>query len=354
MMNFLQRPALRGFRITERRTQASGNGHTVADRTEVTDTAFHWPLRFPIAALLLFAAAAKVVNAPIILAGDGLLASRPLLLAAIAFEAAAGMYLLIGNERRAWLLALGTFSVLAASAGYAVVAGKDCNCIAKQISPHFMLVLDVAVLLLALWFRPTRPSAAASAPAAPVQSPNELSQLRATKRTKATTALVCSTFAALFAGVATARLAVQFTDDSLDYLIADQLIGKRWPIDSRYHPDLKALESGRWMVLIVRPDCEHCQELISDHFPNPHWHRPNERTAMFAAHNGKWAFQFDTIALNLSGHTAIHWRNDPYFASPVVCLLDDGAVVDSASGGDASGFIAQAELQTAGDVVPSE
>ena len=75
MMNFPQRPALRGFRITERRTQASDNGHTVAGRTEVTDTAFHWPLRFPIAALLLFAAGAKVVNAPIVLAGDGLLAS---------------------------------------------------------------------------------------------------------------------------------------------------------------------------------------------------------------------------------------------------------------------------------------
>ena len=70
-MNFLERPALRGFRITERRAQASGNDQAVTSRTEVTETPFRWPLRFPIAALLLFAAAAKVVVVRARLAVDG-------------------------------------------------------------------------------------------------------------------------------------------------------------------------------------------------------------------------------------------------------------------------------------------
>jgi hypothetical protein len=85
-MNFLQRPARRGFRITERRTQASGNGHPVASPVRVSEAQVRWPLRFPIAALLLFTAVSKVVNASGILAENGLLASSPpLLLVGIAF-----------------------------------------------------------------------------------------------------------------------------------------------------------------------------------------------------------------------------------------------------------------------------
>ena len=61
-MNFLQRPALRGFRITERRTQASGNGLSLASGTEVTATPFRWPLWFPIAALLLVAGAVSLAS----------------------------------------------------------------------------------------------------------------------------------------------------------------------------------------------------------------------------------------------------------------------------------------------------
>ncbi len=59
---------------------------------------YHWPLRFPIAAILLFGAGAKMINAPAILLGDGLLASQHLLLSVIGFEAAVGTWLQVRNN----------------------------------------------------------------------------------------------------------------------------------------------------------------------------------------------------------------------------------------------------------------
>ena len=87
MVNFLQRPALRGFRIAERRTQASGNGHTVARPVRVSEAQVRWPLRFRIAALLFVPARLIVFAAPMMLTRDGLLAPQSSPLTAIGCEA---------------------------------------------------------------------------------------------------------------------------------------------------------------------------------------------------------------------------------------------------------------------------
>jgi len=59
------------------------------------------------------------------------------------------------------------------------------------------------------------------------------------------------------------------------------------------------LETGRWLVLIVQADCEHCQDLIAEHFADSRLHRPNERTAMFLAGATTWPFQLDQISLRV-------------------------------------------------------
>ncbi len=93
-------------------------------------------------------------NGPQILAGDGLLSSRSVLLAVLVLEAAMAIYVLIGNPFRAWWLTLGMFTAFALSAGYALATGQDCNCISNHVGPRFMLPLDLAVVAFAIWLRP--------------------------------------------------------------------------------------------------------------------------------------------------------------------------------------------------------
>ena len=274
-------------------------------------------LRFGIAALLVVAAGAKILNVGQILSGDGLLSSRSLLLAVIAFEAAVATYLLIGNTVRSWWLTLATFSAFAVSAGYAIATGQDCNCIADGIGPQFMLPLDLTVLALTMWCRPK---------ADPVpQNGNEMEKV-----------VSCVVVAALFVCAAGFRELDVDRDDPLEFLIADTMIHKPWPLNSRLQPELKPLETGRWLVLVIRRDCTHCRELLSNYFSDPGTHRKGERTAVFVTGGVDWPFQLDHVSLDINGNTQVHWATgEPFVASPAVFLVQDG-VVDNASDGNAS------------------
>lgn len=282
-------------------------------------------LRFVVAAILIVAAVAKIANLPQILAGDGLLSNRSLLLAVIGFEAAIAAYLCMASPVSSWRLAILTFAILASTASYAVITGQDCNCIAEAIKPEFMLVLDLTVLALAVWFRPK-----------PSITPSD--SHRTAHFAPCLVVGVALLGSALFREHSVGqRIADQ--DATLEFLIADMLIDKPWPLVSRYHPNLESLQTGEWLVFVVRRDCEHCKEMLSEFFASPGRHRPDERTAVFLAGNSEWPFQFDNVTMDVNGENAILWPNgEPFVASPAVFLLQDGQIVGAADGEDADDF----------------
>ena len=86
------------------------------DTTRPAGGKFGWEyFRFAVAALLFATAVVKIVNMAQILTGGGLLGTMPRLVAVTAFEAAAAVYLIVGNRCLAWLLTLTTFAIFVTS-----------------------------------------------------------------------------------------------------------------------------------------------------------------------------------------------------------------------------------------------
>ena len=312
------------------------------DRTDVDSSrspVISWStVRIPIAGLLLVAAVVKAQEITGILAGDGLLSSRPLLLAAIGIEAALAVYLLFGDHRWSWRSAIAIFSVFAVTSGYAWATGQDCNCIDRRIGPGWMLAIDIVVLITAWYARPNfhSPSGGSDAVAA-----GEGHSGLAPKNQPRTAARILPLSVSLTAGILSITAAqwrhqaiVTADEAQIEYLIPELLIGKRWPLDSRIDPRLKPLETGNWMVVIVRRDCPHCQEFLDKHFADPTWHRPGERTVVFVAGDNQWPFQFDRVELtDIDFQKFISWSHDEAFAtSPSIFLIRSGIVNDGLDG----------------------
>jgi len=334
------------------------------ERSQARLSPISWSqLRIGIAALLIVAAAAKVQDIVPILAGDGLLASQPLLLTAIGVEAALALYLLIGDRRWSWLLTIALFSVFTAVSGYAWFSGQDCNCIAQRIGPGWMLLIDIAVLTFAWWARPqvTLPPGGSDAVAAGEGRTDErIDHHVATALTTSLAPVILSLIAGTVAATAASWRHQTITASSgeqegqIEYLIPELLIGKRWPLDSRIDPRLKPLETGRWMVVIVRRDCPHCQEFLDKHFADPTWHRPGERTAVFVAASDDWLYEFDPKRSEFDPDGTISWRESaPFVASPTSLAIGDGIVLGdlvAMKSGEFSGMDLHAILRVLGSV----
>jgi hypothetical protein len=287
---------------------------------------FGWKqFRFAVAALLLTAAVVKIFNVPEIFAGGGLLATKLRLVAVIGFEGAAATFLIIGNRYWSWLLTLTTFAVFVASAMYALATDQACNCFGEQVSPETMVVVDTVVLLLTVCFRPRD------------------RRLTSVSTVRQLTVTVIA--GALFATLAAVQYEALLHSEDSRLLLADARIGKPWPLDAQKHPQLKALETGRWMVLIVDRECGPCRNLLTHHFGDPATHPQGERTAIFvfAGRSNPWQFQFDRVALDFSNNDFVSWPDlKPVVASPAVFLVVDGIVVDAAEGKWTDSFIRSA------------
>jgi hypothetical protein len=287
---------------------------------------FGWKqFRFAVAALLLTAAVVKIFNVPEIFAGGGLLATKLRLVAVIGFEGAAATFLIIGNRYWSWLLTLTTFAVFVASAMYALATDQACNCFGEQFSPETMVVVDTVVLLLTVCFRPRDRGLA---------SVSTVRQLTVT--------VIAG---ALFATLSALQHEALLRSEESRLMLADVRIGKPWPLDAQKHSKLKALETGRWMILVIDGECGPCRNLIAHHFSDPATHRQGERTAIFVfvGRSDPWQFQFDRVALDFSNNDFVSWPEfKPIVASPAVFIVVDGVVVDAAEGIQADSFIRSA------------
>jgi len=295
--------------------------------------------RFVVAAVLLTAAVVKIFTIPEIIAGRGLLATQPRLVSVIGFEAAVATFLIIGHRFWSWLLALSTFAIFVGSALYALSTDQACNCFGAMVDPEAMVIVDVAVLLLTAFSRPRDGQ---------LTTDGMFRHL-----------VVAGALGGVLATLAAFQYQALLRNEDSRIMLPEARIGKPWPLTAEMHPKLRALETGRWMVLIVKQDCPHCRDLITELFSDPAAHPPGERTAVFVFTDGndEWQFQFDRVAHDLSGSDLVRWTQGPPLVSvPVVFAVVDGVVEDAAVGDEADSLIRSAleQKQAKFPVSPAE
>lgn len=282
-------------------------------------------LRIAVALLLLVAAAAKLIRFVEVESGDGLLSNPWLLCIAIGLESAVAIFVLFAPGTWSRRVILFVFACFIGVSTYAVSTGASCNCIVASIPAKGMLCIDVFVFLFAVLLHPSEDAETSS-----LLQPILLSLIAG----------------ALMTAFATQRQATQrspIDGEPIEYLLADVLVGQRWPLDSRHHPKLAELESGTWLVLIVRRDCEHCKELLDDVFSDPARHPVGTRTAVFVAGENEWPFQFDKVTAGVGTNNVVLWpTGEPFVASPAVFSLSDGKVAAGNDGQQADTFLKQA------------
>lgn len=296
---------------------------SVAETTNSDERRFGWKrFRFVVAAVLLAAAVVKLFTLPEIIAGRGLLATKLRLVSVVGFETAAATFLIVGSRFWSWLLALATFTVFVGAAVYALATDQPCQCFGKRFDPETMVIFDIFVLLLTAFSRPREVEPASRGAA-----------------WQLSLAVIAGGAVAAFA---TIQYDTVLQSEDARLLLWEERMGKPWPLNSHMHPKLSALETGRWMVLIVKRECSHCREMIETHFSDPTAHRPGERTAIFVPVGGgdRWQFQFDRVSFDLSGSDFISWtKGKPIVTNPAVFTLVDGVVKDAADGDKSDFFI---------------
>ncbi|WP_153556811.1 hypothetical protein [Roseimaritima sediminicola] len=149
-------------------------------------------------------------------------------------------------------------------------------------------------------------------------------------------------FGLLACGATAYRDAALADSDDIRFLLAEELLQKPWPLNSDLNSDLTPLETGNWVVLCVRQECELCHELIDEHFADPSTTRSNERTAMFTAGADSWPFAIDRVAIDYEPDGTINWpHGEPFISSPAAFILREGKVVEAADGKNAIELIAK-------------
>ncbi len=280
-------------------------------------------LRLTAAAILFIAAFAKVWFYPVILKGDGLLSKGTALDLAIVFESVAAVVIAVSNVRLSWWLIASIFGCFAVVSTLALVTGRDCNCFGEWFGARVTLPIDLAITIACVLFR--------------IRNPNLHRDSHASSR------LIPFGIVGLIVGIGLVsgghlRLQTSTTDDGTRFLFASDMIGKPWPIDSRLNPLLRELESGKWLVIVARRDCDHCARILQEYFSDPRWHPAETRTILFVAGSNEWSFCLDLLSLIETPAGIVSWSIEPFVSSPAIFLLNNGVVEEAADGPDADGF----------------
>lgn len=276
-------------------------------------------IRWIPAFVLTIAAGFKIYYSPLIVASDGLLSSKGLLCCVVFGELLVAALITFLPNRNSWATAACTFFVLFVVAFYASLADVSCNCFGSSLPSWSSIVIDISILGLCYVAKPTESS----------------------KPVSCRPVVFGLILGSLGVGLMTYRFVSARQSSSLRFLLADELIGARWPLGSNFSSGLSQLESGRWIVLVVRRDCEHCQELLAEHFEDASWSRPGERTALFMAGSSTWPYIFDQVSVEFTPLGSITWPdNEPFVASPAVFLIDEGVITSASDGQDSKVLIA--------------
>ncbi|TWT75285.1 DoxX family protein [Allorhodopirellula solitaria] len=285
----------------------------------VNGTLQPWPVvRMLLAALLLVTGVLKATHSAELLASGGLLGSPAAIASAVGLEWFAAAFIAIGPVRLAQRFAFVLFSVFTLVATWAWWTDQDCGCFGPQTPKGVPLLIDTAALLLVAWsVRSQRKSARVAGPA--------FQSLRASL-------VAGSMLAALSGGFTAWNINHQATAKAMPSWFGENLIGKEFPLLA--DPRFAALvpEQGEVLIVMLRPDCEHCRELVEQWSTTRQELRSTTKVIGISVSPGRWTVMPDLIAAvptNKSADTVITWKDtEPFVASPRVVALKNRIVTD--------------------------
>ena len=287
-------------------------------------------VRILLGGVLLVAAGLKghqLATEPVI--QRGLFGSPLVLLGLVEFEFVFGFWLCAGLHPRAtWWMALFCFGISAEQSLYKVVTGDDqCGCFGRlSVNPGFTLAFDVTVIGALFWVKPisARPQAD-----------------RYSRRLTMFMGLpVFSMLASAYPTAqgetwAMAKISVIGSPIGGSYLRPESWVGKALPM-LEYIDIGDELRRGRWVVVLVRPDCRKCRAML------PRLEEDARRLQRRDSYSAGFALvEFPPLVavdrFELGNHSPfVHARLAPSprwrVETPAIIRISDGTVLSSCTG----------------------
>lgn len=298
-------------------TEASRQPQTGEHRFQAYDA-----VRVVLALLLLAAAGLKgyaLATGPV--AEEGLLTSRWFLIAVVEGELLLGLWLVSGLWAKAgWGVALACFGGFAVVSLYKASIGEgSCGCFGQaQVSPWFMLGLDIAAITALVLFRPGIQSA----------SPDSA------RRWRFASATVLALLIGVPGGLAMGSYRPATVDDVADSVVDGGLVvlepetwvGQQFPLLP--HIDIgEQLSKGEWLVVLYRHDCPHCIQMLPLYQRQAHeWreNQANKRVALIEMPPYAPSEQTLQIADSPIVRGQLNKRHDWFAQTPVEVELTNG------------------------------
>jgi hypothetical protein len=285
-------------------------------------------LRFALAGLLIVTAIMKLTSVESLLHGDGLLSSPSTLALAIGFEFTAAILIALAVPRVAYGTAVIVFASLAVVAGWAWWSQTDCNCFGPQTPKGIPLLVDLGCLaMLATASRSIRST--------------EEKSLTNRWHFQPSVLAIALLFGSSAGGFAHWRATSESGDGEMPTWFGENLVGKPLPL-LREEPIRKIIpRMGNALLVMLRPDCEHCRELAAD------WNaRQLQRNKMLAVigisvTTGAWGIMPEHVSAEstkVPKSVVLPWNADeePFVAAPTIIALRDQMVVAVKSGDEAT------------------
>ena len=291
----------------------------------------------------MLAAINKLMAAPAIVRGESLLSNQWLLYTAISVEFAVATFALVSPSRSAWVAITFLFLALTSFATWAIFANRECNCFGNLLPSGTSLPVNFVIVSLMLLSRKHWGIGLENRGLDPVGNAAHTSEQKPVHLSyRMAIACVASLVAATISGMALNNsLKSQKEMPDVRFLLADDWIGKSWPMDEKFDAELKDITVGKWLVLILRKDCEHCKALANRINNQKDETVDKPKIVSLVAGSNDWAVHFGRASTSLESQTKVHWHSgeEPFVASPAAFLLEDGKVVEAKDGEKADSFV---------------
>lgn len=272
------------------------------------------------ATVLTTASLAKIVYAPEILSSDGMLSDPARLYPVIGAEFTIGLLIVLLPSTCSRRFALMTFAGLSLVSLASIISAQACNCFGPLFDAKILFLIDTCILVFSFLVRP-------------------LESIDPSCRNAHSGRILAAVLAGVcLAGVGALPTTARRSANKFGAILADQARGKRWYLLDCFPDGLEPLNTGNWLVVIARNDCSHCQNLLKEHFQDPHRKPRWGSTALFVAGEDTWKYQVHRISLAdvIKTGDRLNWQDgEPFLASPAVFRLMDGVVIAAANGSEA-------------------